>query len=236
MTLPVSGTITLAQVNTELGNASTTNISMNQASVRSLFAVPTGAIAMSNGYGKSATTYATWNPSDHGTNSTLSGSNLVITNTGLGSFARSTVSKSSGKWYWEVTLTSSTLYRRWTPGIAKAAASNNGTLGSGADSYSYYVEGGQKFGPSSVFNTPAYGAASCVAGDIVGVALDLTAGTLTFYKNNVSQGVAYSGLTGTFFAGMGCDNIGTETCVSTTNFGASAFVYTPPAGYSAGLF
>ena len=52
MTLPVSGAISLNNVNVELGLSGTTTISMNQASVRTLFAVPSGAISMSDGYGK----------------------------------------------------------------------------------------------------------------------------------------------------------------------------------------
>ena len=55
MTLPASGPISLNQVNVELGLAGTTSINMNQASVRTLFGVPSGAISMSNGYGKSNT-------------------------------------------------------------------------------------------------------------------------------------------------------------------------------------
>jgi len=54
MTLPVSGTITLAQVNTELGNASTANINLNQASVRSLFGKASGVISLNDGHGKSS--------------------------------------------------------------------------------------------------------------------------------------------------------------------------------------
>lgn len=55
MTLPASGPISLNQVNVELGLAGTTSINMNQASVRTLFGVPSGAISMSDGYGKSNT-------------------------------------------------------------------------------------------------------------------------------------------------------------------------------------
>jgi hypothetical protein len=53
MTLPASGPISLNNVNVELGLSGTTTISMNQATVRTLFAVPSGAISMSDGYGKS---------------------------------------------------------------------------------------------------------------------------------------------------------------------------------------
>ena len=54
MALPASGAISLNAVNVELGILGTTSINMNQASVRTLFAVASGAIAMSNGHGKSA--------------------------------------------------------------------------------------------------------------------------------------------------------------------------------------
>ncbi len=52
MTLPVSGPISLNAVNVELGLSGTTSINMNQASVRTLFGVPSGTIRMSDGYGK----------------------------------------------------------------------------------------------------------------------------------------------------------------------------------------
>lgn len=52
MTLPV-GQISMSQVNTELGSPTTTTISLNQASVRTLAGVPSGQISMSNLQGKS---------------------------------------------------------------------------------------------------------------------------------------------------------------------------------------
>lgn len=53
MALPLSGAISLAQVNTELGIASTTPISLNNANVRTLAAVPSGSLGMNRLYGKS---------------------------------------------------------------------------------------------------------------------------------------------------------------------------------------
>lgn len=55
MTLPVSGPISLSQVNVELGLSATAPISMNDAAVRTLFGVGGSgtAISMSQGYGKS---------------------------------------------------------------------------------------------------------------------------------------------------------------------------------------
>lgn len=54
MALPASGAISLSAVNTELGSSSTAAIGMNDSAVRSLFGKSSGAIAMSDGYGKSS--------------------------------------------------------------------------------------------------------------------------------------------------------------------------------------
>lgn len=54
MALPVSGAISLNDVNVELGNTATAQIDMNSAAVRGLFGIASGAISMSDGYGKSS--------------------------------------------------------------------------------------------------------------------------------------------------------------------------------------
>lgn len=53
MTLP-TGTISMSQVNTELGRSSTAQISLGESAVRSLAGVASGAISMNNLRGKSA--------------------------------------------------------------------------------------------------------------------------------------------------------------------------------------
>jgi hypothetical protein len=58
----------------------------------------------------------------------------------------------------------------------------------------------------------------------------MDAGTITFYKNNVSQGTAFSGLSGTLFPSVGTSNV--STCSFTINFGQRAFAY-PLSGFKA---
>lgn len=55
MTLP-TGTISMSQVNTELGRSSTATISLNESAVRTLAGVASGTISMDNLRGKSAET------------------------------------------------------------------------------------------------------------------------------------------------------------------------------------
>ena len=54
MTLPASGALTFGQINTELGDISTSTRSLNDAVSRALARVPSGLIAVSNFYGKSS--------------------------------------------------------------------------------------------------------------------------------------------------------------------------------------
>lgn len=53
MTLPASGQISISQVSVELGRASNATTSLGESAVRTLAGVPSGAISMSNLWGKS---------------------------------------------------------------------------------------------------------------------------------------------------------------------------------------
>jgi hypothetical protein len=161
---------------------------------------------------------------------TLSNGNLnfVGPSGGSGASPLGTFAVSSGKWYWEITLTSS-----WSGGCAIGIVSTQYNPSWNADSYFWNFSYGYgyeattgKLYTNHVATT--YGA-TFTSGDVIGVALDLNAGTLTFYKNNVSQGTATSGLSGTFYPTVYTFSSGSGYI----NFGQQPFAYTPPSGYVA---
>lgn len=136
-----------------------------------------------------------------------------------------TMGVSSGKWYWEMTGTAGTTLRIF--GITDNTLEVPFYPGSTARSWGYYSSGRLYNNGSFV----SYGA-TWTTNDVIGVALDLDAGTLVFYKNGVSQGTAATGLSGTFTPALS----DLESAASSTiicNFGQRPFAYTPPAGFRA---
>jgi len=124
------------------------------------------------------------------TGRTLSNANLNYAGAASG-VVLGTMAVSSGKWYWETTLTGA---GGSMTGIATATTVGSlAWVGSNANSYGYYTSG-EKYTNGS---GSSYGA-SWTTNDVIGVALDMDAGTLTFYKNNSSQGTAFSSLSGSF--------------------------------------
>ena len=173
--------------------------------------------------------YATFNPIDtSGTAGSIADGNLKLTGGSAAWYqSRCGFGMTSGKWYWEVTiLSTNTSSNGITIGI-----SNSSTLIAG------YVAGSQtntwiynnnSSGRKNLNGTgSAYGIAY-VTNDVVGVAFDADAGTLTFYVNNSSQGIAASsGLPNPAFPVVSC--YGTDNVA--INFGQRPFSYTPPSGF-----
>ena len=163
--------------------------------------------------------YAVANILDKSTNVTVTNGNMTVSTAVTNAGIRGSMYVSSGKYYWEATCTTNTNYPNL--GIADAAWGLT-NVGSSSGSYGYATDG-SKYNNGS---TASYGT-TYTTGDVIGVALDLDAGTLVFYKNNTSQGTAYSSLSGTFapaFAGQATD-------VWNVNFGQRPFAYTPPSGF-----
>lgn len=188
--------------------------------------------------------FCTWNPLEKTDISGYSEGNTEILGTsGSWSTARATVGISSGKRYWEISNSTATYV---ITGLANASMTVDGATYPGDDVHSvgYFSGNGTKYYANT---STSYGAAYGV-GDVIGVALDADAGSLTFYKNGVSQGVAYTGLTsvpyfpvigvyqGTAVANFGQDSsfAGNKTAQGNTDAnGIGDFYYAPPAGYLA---
>jgi hypothetical protein len=142
----------------------------------------------------------------------------------------------TGKWYWEVTpavATNMPIDSNIAIGITRHIASQYNTgqdqwPGFTADSYGMTNDTPTMSKWTNVTPT-SYGSTYTIS-DVIGVGLDMDAGTLTYYKNGVSQGTAFTGLTGNFVPSLGVNNTGTSARI---NFGQRPFAYTPPTGFKA---
>ena len=176
-----------------------------------------------------ARTYATWSPTDKVASINLTESNLVTEGNGSGyGNVRSTIGPSAGKWYCEVEILA--LGSSICIGFAKASAPVSDYPYATADSAVYNNYG-------AIFsNTTNMGAVpTLVVGDILGLAFDLADQRLWWYRNN---SLAFTGTVTNWteifpFAGTDKAN---STWKTRTNFGASPFVYPPPAGHNPGVY
>jgi len=98
MTLQSSGAISLGNVNTELGRSSTATISLGETAVRNLAGVSSGAIALSNLYGKSNVAFTP-------NGGTSAGSPVYLNDFGLLSASVTISCTQSATWTWSKTGT-----------------------------------------------------------------------------------------------------------------------------------
>jgi hypothetical protein len=166
--------------------------------------------------------YCLNNPLDNG-GVTLANGNLDVSFGTAARSARATFGMSSGKWYWEATTTNTFSNH---VGIAKSGMSLTNYPGADANGWSHGLNGYK-------YNSGAgtlYGSSFSV-GDVIGTAFDADAGTLTFYKNGVSEGTAFTGLTsGPYFPVVGTNGTGGALSF---NFGQRPFAYFAPSGFKA---
>ena len=173
--------------------------------------------------------------------------NPIASHTSVGTFAAANMQWSYGgasyyaivvgsaainfKAYWEVTVTS--VGGAAYIGIILASQQIKGTEGTNntlasAGCWSY-DNTGKKNNNNAPGSGTAYGS-TYTTGDVIGVTYDPSTTTLTFYKNNVSQGSAYTNVTSgdvyAFVTGIS----GVDFAV---NFGQRPFSYTPPTGFKA---
>jgi len=171
--------------------------------------------------------FATLNPLDRNTSTvTLTSGNLNWASGAptYNQVCRSTIAVTSGKWYWEVTPLTNGAWANMGVADALGTLANASRLQPGG--WVYQGTTGNKMNNNS---SVAYGA-TYTNNDVIGVALDMDGNTLTFYKNGVSQGVAYS----SGFSGKTITPLLQDAANDTTaaiNFGQRPFSYTPPTGF-----
>lgn len=129
---------------------------------------------------------------------------------------------STGKWAWEVRAVADAANLSIGIGIPTLNPTTDVVNPTG---YAYRGDG--------TVSTVPYGAAY-TAGDIITVLLDLDAGTLSFMKNGVDQGVAATGLSGEWVAVV-CKALFGSAPVADANFGDRPFKYPIPVGYNSGF-
>jgi hypothetical protein len=180
-----------------------------------------------------------------GTTNTIQDGNLVLTGTAAGNSQRvGAMAVSSGKWYYEVTLT--TLPASMDP-LAGFTEINNASAvtqypGQATSSYAiYHISTNtflQKVNAGAFTNTNTSVASQ---GDILGVALDLSSGKIWFSKNGTyvdsgnpatGSNAQFTGLSGTFVPAVRGTG-GVTTTTITANFGQRPFAYTAPSGFKA---
>jgi hypothetical protein len=166
--------------------------------------------------------YATLNPlSLQG--ASLSNGNLECSTGGVapsgGAFGNFAI-PSTGKWYWEFTPNDGNGFDSFC-GISTAPASSTYAI--------YYAFSGEKYVDTA---NSSYGS-TYGQNDIIGVAVNSDSGSITFYKNNVSQGaISYSLANKTMFPWF-ADGSSARNTSFVVNFGQRPFAYTAPSGFKA---
>ena len=170
-----------------------------------------------------ANNFATLNPlNKYGATSstaTLTNGNLTQTTTdGNRGHRSSTIGITTGKWYAEVQVQNSQTLRIGV--IAdKSPMQETDNVGVSRSEFSYLTTGAYGFNGA----LPAYGD-TYTNNDVIGIALNRTDGTITFFKNGVSQGIATDILNngdydGQHFHFISADSSLSESGVFSWNFG-----------------
>lgn len=172
----------------------------------------------------------TWNSADKAATVALSGGNLTATKSGAAGSAdvRGTTSRTTGKWHFEVTVVAVDPARNYPNlGIANAVASLVADLGSDNNSIQLQNNGQIWFGDSNVASTSTF-----TAGDTIAIEVDVPNQQVFFQRAGSARSgaVSVAGLTGAVFPAVGFYS---PTASVTANFGASAFLVTPTAGFLA---
>jgi hypothetical protein len=177
--------------------------------------------------------YATLNPLSV-TNGTFFDGNLRFDGANEYKRANATISVTSGKWYWEVTLTTSPVstsfaqrYNAW--GFGNPAVFNSNSSDP-TDCFIYW-DTSQYRNYSSTLSSGS----ALTSGDVLAFAVDVDANTVSVYKNNVAvlSGVTLNKPIGEAIVPFRLSYDDAVWSQSYINFGQRPFAYTAPAGFKA---
>jgi hypothetical protein len=188
--------------------------------------------------------FCTWNPLNKFSASTLTDGSLTYTTSGTSQYepAQCTIGFSAGKWYSEHKVNSIGATALFL-GIYKTSLSGDSQSSMDTGRFAYNLQGGNIVKNASDIQT---GLATFTTNDILGIAVDMTNGTIKFYKNGSQVGttITDSDITNNEWT------FGTQPrlCGYSSNFGSPPysvtggytdaggfgnFSYQPPSGYYA---
>ena len=175
----------------------------------------------------SVANYAVMNPVFATPSTTYSNGNLTLTRTGSVDIqAASTFAMPSGKFYWELTVSTLAASTNLSVGIMKNTQTSG--VNSANTPFVYWNGNGNAYRYGT--NLGALGT-TFAAGNVLGFALDMTAGTISLYKNNTLISTTSSVDTTiphyVFWDSYASGDAGSY------NFGQQPYTYTPPTGFNA---
>jgi hypothetical protein len=159
---------------------------------------------------------------------TLSNGNLDVTGGSYTDNGYGTIAVPSGKWYAEATVTGGGGASNIMLGVKDVGQTGSTDFGAVSRGYGYRNDA-KRINSDQIDAT--YGT-TYTNGDTIGIALDLDAGTLTFYKNGSSQGQAYSGISSSYSYHF-CSFTRTTADKLSWNFGQRPFKHTVPSNHLA---
>jgi hypothetical protein len=130
----------------------------------------------------------------------------------------------TGKWYFEVTPTSFNAAN----GSCRIGILRNGNTSDFNGNMIVY----NATGDFETYNVTDPAPSTYGQGDVIGVAINFDADTVTFYKNNVSEGSQSFGASDQFVPYVRF-YVTSGTMSGVANFGQRAFAYTAPSGFKA---
>ena len=224
----------LAKYTSNFNPPSSTQNTTIAAGNDSLVDSPTNGTQTDTGVGNEVVgNYCTLNPLIT-TSGPLSNGNLEMVGANAWRNTKGTISVSSGKWYFEATYSGSqfgSALGNLAAGVGFAKTSVD-TPNVDVNTSSLYgsILAFNQTGHVNNFNAPSSARSQIANGDVIGLALDLDAGSYVIYVNNTSTSSGSLNFTGQLTPWVNAYYSGNYFIC---NFGQRAFAYTAPSGFNA---